>query len=143
MAHIVYYIPSWTGLISIQLFSVDYVHMQCLILINEWTNLELCTSFTIRLQWLPQGFTNFMIFNFNLTKCVIRVCINYTQCLKTTVVVKLVGVVNDIPDRMLWFTSFIVLHSTTCGYNKKVGQSHIMKEQAQTLINTTYFPLQK
>ncbi len=35
-----------------------------LLLINEWTNLEFCTSFAIRQQWLPPGVTNCMVFNF-------------------------------------------------------------------------------
>ncbi len=65
MSHFVYFFPSWTGLISIQLFSVYHVHIQFLILINEWTNLKLCTSFAIRQQWLPPGVTNCMVFNFN------------------------------------------------------------------------------
>ncbi len=65
MSHFVYFLPSWTGLISIQLFSVHHVHIQCLILINEWTNLEFCTSFAIRQQWLPPNLTNCMVFNFN------------------------------------------------------------------------------
>ncbi len=66
MSHFVYFLPFWTGLISIQLFSVYHVHIQCLILINEWTNLEFCTSFAIRQQWLPPGITNWMVFNFKL-----------------------------------------------------------------------------
>ncbi len=35
ISHFVYFRPPRTGLISIQLFSVYHVHMQCLILINE------------------------------------------------------------------------------------------------------------
>ncbi len=59
MSHFVYFLPPRTGMISIQLFSVYHVHIQCLI-----SNLEFCTSFAIRQQWLPPGVTNCMVFNF-------------------------------------------------------------------------------
>ncbi len=56
------------------------------------------------------------------------------------------GVVNDIPNSMLCLTSFLVLHSTTCGYvcvHKQVGQSNTMKEYIRTLISPNCFPEQK
>ncbi len=77
--------------------------------------------------------------------------INYTEgCLAEvyTVGIKLIvygqgsgwswlgGMVNGL-------TSFLVLHSTTCGYvciSQQVGQSNTMKEHTQTLISATYFP---
>ncbi len=55
----------------------------------------------------------------------------------------LVGVVNDRPNGTSCLTSFLVLHSTTCGYvcvHQHVGQSNTIKEHTQTLISATYFP---
>ncbi len=56
----------------------------------------------------------------------------------------LVDVGNDIPDSMLCWTNFLVLHTTTCGYfctHQQVGQSNTMKEH--THVSATYFPKQK
>ncbi len=54
--------------------------------------------------------------------------------------------VNDIPDITLCLISFLVLHSTTCGYiciHQQAGQSNTMKEHTQTtFISATYFPYQ-
>ncbi len=33
-----------------------------------------------------------------------------------------VGVVNGIPDNMLCLTSFLVLHSSTCGYVLRINK---------------------
>ncbi len=60
----------------------------------------------------------------------------------------LVGALNGTPDIMLCLTSFLVLHSTTCGYvcmHQQVGQSeyNTMKEHIRTLISATYFSYQK
>ncbi len=53
------------------------------------------------------------------------------------------GVVNDKLNGTLYLTSFLVLHSTTCGYvcvHQQVGQPITMKEHTQPLISATYFP---
>ncbi len=61
---IFYFLPSWTGLIRIQLFSVYHDYIVITVAVRCMSSLILTNESTIRQQWLTPGGTQCMVFNF-------------------------------------------------------------------------------
>ncbi len=130
MYDFVHFLPSRTGLFSIELFSVYHVHIQCLILINEWTNLEFCSSFAIRQQWLPPGVTNCMVFNFNC--CHKRVVMNYLTHWPAFCYEIMSGILKIVDLNVVWDSNLEAISAFFCGSGHVIPK-HVLVHYSQML----------